>query len=65
MLMDKKYDCRLYTLNGVKPAVAIVEKSASDRVRVTAKDGSFTIRVLRSLAEGKFWNDENPTFYAC
>lgn len=40
-------------------------RKSIDRCRVSAKDGSFTIRVLRSVAEGKFWNNENPTFYAC
>ena len=65
MITGKTYDCELYTLDGIKPAVCTVEKGSSDRCRVAAKDGSFTIRVLRTVAEGKFWSNEYPTFYAC
>lgn len=63
MIDGKKYTCKLYTLDGELDAIANL--LPSDRVRVAAVNGAFSIITSRSIAERKFWNDDNPTFYAC
>lgn len=64
MLLNKSYTCTIYTLDGQFPAVAKVAQ-CGERVRIKSTCGKYTMTCTRGTAERKFWNDENPTFYAC
>lgn len=60
--------CKLYTLDGVKHAVASApfqDEYGRELVAVKTLDESATIRVQASFAKDRFNNVEVPTFYAC
>lgn len=64
--------CNLYTLEGIKPALAgNPYKDFANRlvVRVQAVDGSLTTLINGHIAQSKFRDseglNEGPTFYAC
>lgn len=67
MLSNKLYSCRIYTLEGILPAMARLNpvRGKHETVNVKSDCGKYSINVYRTLAEHKFWHDESPVFYSC